>query len=78
LLMAPIPLVPFVNSLPALAIILLCFGMAERDGVVIALGYVTTLVSAVYVGGLMVLVLYAGLHYQQVFEQVRAWLSSLF
>ena len=32
LLMAPIPLVPFVNSIPALAILLLCFGMAERDG----------------------------------------------
>ena len=55
--MAPIPLVPFVNSLPALAIILLCFGMAERDGGVIVLGYLVTLVSAVYVGGLMILVL---------------------
>ena len=39
LLMAPMPLVPFVNSMPALAIMLLCFGMAERDGGVIALGY---------------------------------------
>lgn len=78
LMMAPLPLVPFVNSLPALAVILLCFGMAERDGVVIALGYFATLVSAVYVGGLMVLALYAGLHYQQVFEQVRGWLGSLF
>jgi hypothetical protein len=73
LLMAPIPLVPFVNSLPALAIILLCFGMAERDGVVIALGYATTLVSAVYVGGLVYFVLYAGMHYQQFLDAVGRW-----
>jgi hypothetical protein len=77
LLMAPIPLVPFINSLPALAIMLLCFGMAERDGAVIALGYLTTLVSAVYVGGLVILVLYAGMNHQEVFEMARSWWSSL-
>ncbi|MEX0734007.1 MAG: exopolysaccharide biosynthesis protein [Steroidobacteraceae bacterium] len=76
LLMAPLPLVPFVNSLPALAIILLCFGMAERDGVVIALGYFMTFVSAVYVGGLIFLVFYAGMRYEQVLELVRGWFSS--
>ena len=73
LLMAPIPLVPFINSLPALAILLLCFGMAERDGAVIALGYFMTLVSAVYVGAFVVLVLYAGMNHEQVLEQVRLW-----
>ncbi len=75
LLMAPIPLVPFVNSLPALAIILLCFGMAERDGAVILLGYFTTLVSAAYVGGLIVLVFYAGMRHEQAFEALRQWLN---
>ena len=75
LLMAPLPLIPFVNSLPALAVILLCFGMAERDGGVIVLGYVVTLISAVYVGGLMILVLYAGLHYEQVLQLIRGWFA---
>ncbi len=75
LLMAPLPLIPFVNSLPALAVILLCFGMAERDGGVIVLGYVVTLISAVYVGGLMILVLYAGLHYDQVLQLIRGWFA---
>jgi hypothetical protein len=75
LLMAPLPLIPFVNSLPALAIILLSFGMAERDGAVIVLGYFVTLVSAVYVGGLMVLVFYAGLHYEQALAILRGWFS---
>ena len=74
LLMAPIPLVPFINSLPALAILLLCFGMAERDGAVIVFGYFMTLVSTLYVGAFVVLVLYAGLNYDQAF----GWLRSLF
>jgi hypothetical protein len=73
LLMAPIPLVPFVNSLPAFAIILLCFGMAERDGIVIALGYLMTLVSALYVGALVYFVLYAGMHHQQVLDAIGRW-----
>jgi hypothetical protein len=75
LLMAPLPLIPFVNSLPALAVILLCFGMAERDGAVLTIGYFVTLVSTVYVGGLMVLVLYAGLHYEQALELLRGWFT---
>ena len=73
LLMAPIPLVPFVNSLPALAVLLLCFGMAERDGVVILLGYVVTAISAVYVGGLVFLLFYAGVRHEQALEHVRLW-----
>jgi hypothetical protein len=73
LLMAPIPLVPFVNSIPALAIVLLCFGMAERDGLVIALSYAMTVVSAIYVGGLIFLVFYVGLRHEQALEMLRAW-----
>ena len=75
LLMAPIPLVPFVNSLPALAIILLCFGMAERDGAVILLGYLMTAVSAAYVGGLVLLVFYAGMRHEEAVEAIRAWFN---
>ena len=75
LLMAPIPLVPLVNSLPALAILLLCFGMAERDGVVILLGYLMTLISAAYVGGLVLLVFYAGMRHEEAFAAIRAWFN---
>jgi hypothetical protein len=75
LLMAPIPLVPFINSLPAFAIILLCFGMAERDGVVILFGYLMTVVSAVYVGGLVLLVFYAGMRHEEAFEAIRLWFN---
>jgi hypothetical protein len=75
LLMAPIPLVPFVNSVPALAVVLLCFGMAERDGIVISIGYFTTLVAAIYVGGLIILLFYAGLRHEQALEQIRLWFN---
>lgn len=77
LLMAPIPLIPFVNSIPALAVMLLCFGMAERDGAIIALGYLTTLVATLYVGGLIVLAVYAGLNYDQVFAMFKSWWAGL-
>lgn len=75
LLMAPLPLVPLVNTVPAIAIMLLCFGMAERDGVVIALGWLATLVSTAYVGGLMVLVVYWGMHHEQALEVLRRWIT---
>ena len=75
LLMAPIPLVPFVNSIPALAILLLCFGMAERDGLVIALGYLLTLVAAVYIAALVYFIFYAGLHHEQALEILRGWFN---
>ncbi|HKX98147.1 MAG TPA: exopolysaccharide biosynthesis protein [Steroidobacteraceae bacterium] len=75
LLMAPIPLVPLVNSIPALAVLLLCFGMAERDGLVIAIGYFTTFVAAVYVGGLIFLLFYVGLRHEQALEQLKLWFN---
>jgi hypothetical protein len=75
LLMAPLPLVPLVNTLPAVAVMLLCFGMAERDGVVIALGYFMTLVSLAYVGSLLMLVFYVGMRHEHVLDLVRGWFS---
>ncbi len=60
LLMAPLPLVPFANTLPAIAIILLCLGIAERDGVLLLIGYVVALISTAYIGALLWLVVHAG------------------
>ncbi len=71
LLMAPLPLVPFANTVPAIAIILLCFGMAERDGFVIALGWLATLASTAYVGGLLILAVYWGMHHQEALATLR-------
>jgi hypothetical protein len=75
LLMAPLPLIPLVITFPAIAIVLLCFGMAERDGILIALGWLATLVSVAYVGGLMVFVVYLGMHHERALEALRGWFT---
>jgi hypothetical protein len=49
-LMVPLPLVPFTNTIPALAVVLLSIGMVERDGIVIVLGYLATVAAALYCG----------------------------
>jgi hypothetical protein len=47
--------------------------MAERDGLVIVLGYLLTLVAALYIGVLIYLVFYAGMHHDQVIDWVKRW-----
>ena len=59
-LMAPLPLIPLANTLPAIGIILLCLGMAERDGVLLLLGHLFVLVSTFYVGALLYFAAKAG------------------
>lgn len=44
------PVVPFTNSLPSYAIILIALSIMEEDGLTIWLGYVTGVVSVVYLG----------------------------
>ena len=60
LLMAPLPFVPFANTLPGIGIILLCLGMAERDGVVILAGHAVAMVSAAFIGTLLYFAAKAG------------------
>jgi hypothetical protein len=80
LLMAPLPLVPFANTLPAIGVILLCVGMAERDGTVILLGYAVTSASTAFIGSLLWLVIKAGSDpkaaYQAIVELVRGILGG--
>jgi hypothetical protein len=72
LLMAPLPLIPLTNTLPAIGIVLLAAGMAERDGVCVIAGYVATLVAACYIGVLMFAVYVAG---EEVAERIRAFIG---
>ncbi len=44
LLLLPLP-IPFSNTIPAWAVVLLAAGMMERDGVLVLLGHLLTLVS---------------------------------
>ena len=77
-LMAPLPLVPFANTLPAIGVILLSLGIAERDGHVIVLGYLVTIVAAVFVGGLLYLAIRAGSDPYAAWESLRALLGRYF
>lgn len=48
LLMAPFGLVPFSNTAPAVAILLLTMGMLQRDGIFVLLGYLSTVLTVIY------------------------------
>lgn len=50
LLIFPLGLVPFSNTLPGWAILLLAAGSLQRDGIVILLGYLLVLGSLLYFG----------------------------
>jgi len=50
LLMAPLGLIPFSNTVPAVGILLLTVGMMQRDGVFVLLGYLGHVLTAVYFG----------------------------
>jgi hypothetical protein len=76
-LMAPLPLIPFANTLPAVGIILLCLGMAERDGALLLLGHLFVLVSALYVGTLLYFAAKAGSNPQETYDMALQFLAKI-
>jgi hypothetical protein len=48
-LMLPLP-IPFSNSIPAWAVVLLAIGMMEKDGLCVLLGHLTVLTTWVFIG----------------------------
>lgn len=52
LLMMPFGLIPFSNTFPAIALLLLTIGLLQRDGVCILLGHVGNVVTIAYFGAL--------------------------
>ncbi|MCL4254289.1 MAG: exopolysaccharide biosynthesis protein [Anaerolineae bacterium] len=60
LLVLPLGLIPFSNTLPAVAVIFLSAGIIQRDGLCIVLGYISIFLSVIYFGGLTLAVLMAG------------------
>jgi hypothetical protein len=53
LLMAPFGLVPFSNTLPALALLFLAIGLLQRDGVCILLGHLVNFATIIYFASLI-------------------------
>jgi hypothetical protein len=60
LLMLPLGLIPFSNTLPGLAILFLSTGISQRDGLVVAGGYVMIALTIVYFAALALLAYGAG------------------
>jgi hypothetical protein len=77
-LMAPLPLIPLANTLPGIGIILLCLGMAERDGVLLLFGHLVVLVSVLYVGTLLYFAARAGSDPQATLDMARQLFEKLF
>mgnify|MGYP003412854912 FL=1 len=77
-LMAPLPLIPLANTLPAIGVILLCLGMAERDGVLLLLGHLVALVSVLYVGALFYFAAEAGSNPQAALDMILKLFEKMF
>jgi hypothetical protein len=77
-LMAPLPLIPLANTLPAIGVILLCLGMAERDGALLLLGHLVALVSVLYVGALFYFAAEAGSNPQAALDMVLKLFEKMF
>lgn len=52
LLMLPLGLIPFSNTLPAVAILLLAVGLIQRDGLMLLVGYLFIVFTVIYFGAL--------------------------
>jgi hypothetical protein len=60
LLIFPLSFIPFSNTLPAVAILLLALGMLQRDGYFIIGGYIALAATVIYFAGLALLVILGG------------------
>jgi len=53
LLMSPFGFVPFSNTLPGIALLFYSIGLAQRDGVALVLGHLTSLATLIYFSALI-------------------------
>jgi hypothetical protein len=60
LLLFPLSFIPFSNTLPGVAILLLAIGMLQRDGYFIIGGYALLIATVIYFGGLFILAVMGG------------------
>jgi hypothetical protein len=69
LLMAPFGLIPFSNTLPALALLFLAIGLLQRDGLCVLYGHLVNLASVIYFA---VLLLGGSAAFIEVFQHLRS------
>ena len=69
LLMMPFGMIPFSNTIPAVAVLFLAIGLLQRDGVCVLLGYISNVATIVYFG---VLITGGGLAMREAFVRMTA------
>lgn len=69
LLLLPLGGIPFTNTLPALAIVVLTLGVIERDGVAIIVAYLLVLATVIYFGTFAAVI-------ATFFQEIWAWISA--
>jgi hypothetical protein len=67
LLMAPFGLIPFSNTLPALAILFFAIGLLQRDGICILLGYLVNVATIAY---FILLIVGGGTTIHEIFQRI--------
>jgi hypothetical protein len=72
LLMAPFGLIPFSNTLPALALLFLAIGLLQRDGICILLGHLANLATIIYFA---ILIISGGVAIRETFQYFSDKLS---
>jgi hypothetical protein len=60
LLLFPLSFIPFSNTLPGVAVMLLALGMLQRDGYFVVAGYLAVVATILYFGGLALAVILGG------------------
>lgn len=68
------PFIPFTNSVPAIAIILICLSMMEEDGVLIWYAYVAVLGNIAFFGFLVFSISKILVYWREIWEMVTAHL----
>jgi hypothetical protein len=74
LLILPLPVIPLSNTLPGWAVLCLCVGMIQRDGLFVLLGYLLNIITIIYFGALVVAALLAGQGLSTVIGSGFIWL----
>jgi hypothetical protein len=68
------PFIPFTNSVPAIAIILICLSLMEEDGVLIWFAYVAVLGNVAFFGFLVISIGKILVYWREIWELVRSHL----
>lgn len=75
LLIIPLPVIPFSNMIPGMAILFLAIGMMQRDGVFVIIGWTLVAVTILYFGVIAVGVIAAGGSLATLFTEAAASLT---